>query len=63
MTLFTLLLVIIVFVVVLWMLERYVVPMLPNPIGRVILVAIVIIMILWLLSVAGILPNMGTRLT
>lgn len=55
MDLITLLVLVIVIVLVLWILEKYVVSLLPEPLGRIIIVTFALAMVLFLLARAGIL--------
>lgn len=62
MTLISLLIIILILVVVFWLLSRYVVPALPDPIGKVVLAIVALLVILWLLSQTGLLPDLNVRL-
>lgn len=63
MTLLSIIVVVIVLILVFWLADRYVAPLLPPPWGRVVLAIIAIVVIIWLLSLAGILPALNTRVT
>lgn len=52
----TLLIIVLVACIVLWLLQRYVAPLLPPPWGNVMLAIVAVIFIIALLKTAGLLP-------
>lgn len=59
MDLLTFLVVLLVLFLVLYLVHRYLVPMLPHPIGMLVLAITVILIIVWLLQAVGLLPALG----
>lgn len=56
MSLLALLVLILVMLFVLWLLQHYVSPALPPPVGVILLAVVAIVFVLWLLSAFGLLP-------
>jgi hypothetical protein len=59
MPLLTFLVVVCVLLLVLYLVHRYLVPMLPHPIGMLVLAITVILIIAWLLGAVGLIPALG----
>ncbi len=61
MDIITLLIYVIVAVLIWWLLTRYLLPLLPEPVRTIAIVVLVIIAILFLLSIVGIGPGIRLR--
>ena len=57
----TLLVYVVVAVLVWFLLTRYLLPLLPEPVRTIVLIVVVLIAILWLLSLVGIGPGVQLR--
>lgn len=57
--LITLLIALVVLAIIFWLVKDYLVPMLPDPIGKIVLIILVVIAIVILLGFVGVGPGIG----